>query len=328
MNNREILVRLIDIQTEIGLYISGTELDPMSQEVLANICSSINNLAMSLESEGPMAENAPQTPEKPQATPIPAVSIFDKLNEDLGNEILVKECSLEDGDFEDSLVVLDDPGLRTGWPELWEVLQDDSAKLTEESDVFGDCYVWKPPVDAKDKKLVYRFYMIGDDDEDEDEIAPNPEEMKAAMAEQYDTSITMINNIMKLRNFVVNKCADLADVKIDSCQVIERKRLKQNKKKFQRYYAHTYHKPKIICISKDLFKLPINKVFAILLHEYGHVACGHSSREKEEAGEINANLWVLTNLGIKIDYVGDLQLQTIKDEDCFAILNRCEEKET
>ena len=68
----------------------------------------------------------------------------------------------------------------------------------------------------------------------------------------------------------------------------------------RRIYAHTFHKPNIICTCKALWKLPRKHRDVILLHEVGHLLAGPKGNERDANREIEK----LT--GVKIRYVDSL----------------------
>lgn len=67
----------------------------------------------------------------------------------------------------------------------------------------------------------------------------------------------------------------------------------------ERFYAHTFHKPKTICVATAFAGLPPEHQIGILLHEFGHLFGGMNEAE--------ADLWVQKVLGIDIDYVNTVQ---------------------
>ena len=67
----------------------------------------------------------------------------------------------------------------------------------------------------------------------------------------------------------------------------------------ERFYAHTFHKAKTICVATAFADLPPEHQIGILLHEFGHLFGGMNEAE--------ADLWVDEVLGIDISYVNTIQ---------------------
>lgn len=95
----------------------------------------------------------------------------------------------------------------------------------------------------------------------------------------------------RVREFVVRKVRSLSDIGLnDACEEIACRR-----KKNKRYYAHTSHFSRIICVWGAAFRrLPAEFQIGILLHEYGHFVAG--------ASEEGADQWVFRTFGIPLEY--------------------------
>ena len=77
-----------------------------------------------------------------------------------------------------------------------------------------------------------------------------------------------------------------------------------------RQFAHTYHKPSVICWARAASDLPVEHQLGILMHEYGHLLAGDKSCEFED--EKAADLAVLDRFGIEITYVGPHEMQWVE----------------
>lgn len=251
-------------------------------------------------------------------------TIRDKLKFEFGDEILIKiyDLSDEEEDEDSDVLDIDEYVLDLNYESLDDfpdknfikVMDADSDKLCEESDVHGDAFVYE-----LDKKQ-YRFYMI--EDEEKEERSMTLEEQVKYLTERYETIPETINNILKLHNFAVEKCPDLKKIRIDVCDMIERKRQK-GRKSTRRYFCHTFHIDNMICCSKDLFKLSLNQLFGILLHEYGHIGAGFIPEKMSVIhNESQADLFVLYTFGVELKYTGDLELQTVPDSFVIEIVSR------
>jgi len=71
-----------------------------------------------------------------------------------------------------------------------------------------------------------------------------------------------------------------------------------------RYFAHTGHFGNTVCVSKDFSRLPVKNRIGILIHEIGHILSGVTD-------EPSADLYILDNFGIQIQYKGAKELQYI-----------------
>lgn len=71
----------------------------------------------------------------------------------------------------------------------------------------------------------------------------------------------------------------------------------------QRSLMHTFHHQNTICALSLVERLPGEYLFGLLLHEFGHLGSGGGERE--------ADRWILDNFGIRIHYVGDLDLEWV-----------------
>lgn len=73
----------------------------------------------------------------------------------------------------------------------------------------------------------------------------------------------------------------------------------------QRAFMHVEHKPSTVCSLSLAGKLPEGYLFGLLLHEFGHLGSGGGEREADQ--------WILDNFGIRIQYVGALDLEWVDD---------------
>lgn len=76
----------------------------------------------------------------------------------------------------------------------------------------------------------------------------------------------------------------------------------------ERSLMHTFHHPNTVCSLSLAGHLPEGYLFGVLLHEFGHLGSGGGERE--------ADRWILNNCGIRIQYLGSLDLEWV---DSFAI---------
>ncbi len=71
----------------------------------------------------------------------------------------------------------------------------------------------------------------------------------------------------------------------------------------ERSLMHTFHDPNTICALSLVERLPGEHLIGLLLHEFGHLGSGGGERE--------ADRWILDNFGIRILYMGDLDLEWV-----------------
>ncbi len=76
----------------------------------------------------------------------------------------------------------------------------------------------------------------------------------------------------------------------------------------ERSLMHTFHHQSTICSLPLAEGLSENYLFGLLLHEFGHIGSGGGERE--------ADRWILEHFGIRILYLGDLDLEWV---DYFTI---------
>ena len=76
----------------------------------------------------------------------------------------------------------------------------------------------------------------------------------------------------------------------------------------ERSLMHTFHHPNTVCSLSLVDHLPEGYLFGLCLHELGHLGSG--------GGERAADQWILGNFGIRIQYLGKLDLEWV---DHFAI---------
>lgn len=112
-----------------------------------------------------------------------------------------------------------------------------------------------------------------------------------------------------VRNFVSQAKTQLAWTKLEvGCREIVLFRKMNPGKVGQRSLMHTFHHPNTVCSLSLVDHLPEGYLFGLLLHEFGHIGSG--------GGERDADRWILDNFGIRILYLGDLDLEWV---DAFAI---------
>lgn len=73
----------------------------------------------------------------------------------------------------------------------------------------------------------------------------------------------------------------------------------------QRAFMHVEHEPNTVCALSLAGRLPEGYLFGLLLHEFGHLGSGGGEREADQ--------WILDNFGIRIQYVGALDLEWVDD---------------
>jgi hypothetical protein len=101
-----------------------------------------------------------------------------------------------------------------------------------------------------------------------------------------------------------------------NCREIVQARKFDPGKHGQRAFMHAYmdtiagdgHTPNTICSLSLAESLPEGYLFGLLLHEFGHLGSG--------GGERDADRWILEKFGIRILYLGELDLEWV---DQFAI---------
>jgi hypothetical protein len=112
-----------------------------------------------------------------------------------------------------------------------------------------------------------------------------------------------------VRRFVSRAKPALAWTKLNvGCREIVLFRKMNRGKIGDRSLMHAFHKPNTICSLSLADHLPEGYVFGLLLHEFGH--CGSGGGERE------ADRWIFDNFGIRIQYLGSLDLEWV---DHFAI---------
>jgi hypothetical protein len=90
-----------------------------------------------------------------------------------------------------------------------------------------------------------------------------------------------------------------------NCREIVRFRTYNPGKQGQRALMHTFHEKNAICSLSMAGHLPDGFVIGLLLHEFGHLG--------SRGGEREADRWILDNFGIRIQYVGELDLEWVDD---------------
>lgn len=87
------------------------------------------------------------------------------------------------------------------------------------------------------------------------------------------------------------------------CQVIPKER--RERKSGARNFMHTGHWTGAVCSFPGADQVGEGYLFGLLLHEFGHLGAGM------ELGERAADQWILDRTGIRIQYLGELDLQWV-----------------
>ena len=107
-----------------------------------------------------------------------------------------------------------------------------------------------------------------------------------------------------VQRFISSKKPSLAWTKFRvNCREIVRFRTYNPGKQGQRSFMHTFHDKNTVCSLSLAGSLSEGYLFGLLLHEFGHLGSGGGERE--------ADGWILENFGIRIQYVGDLDLEWV-----------------
>lgn len=114
----------------------------------------------------------------------------------------------------------------------------------------------------------------------------------------------------KVRAFVAAAAPDLAGVELTACAEVRGE--KSPFKRRSRAFMHTGHLPGRICFAPPMRLLPLNFVVGILLHEFGHLG--------SNGGEVEADTWVVSKLGIALEYKGKLCLEWVDDATARRVL--------
>jgi hypothetical protein len=80
----------------------------------------------------------------------------------------------------------------------------------------------------------------------------------------------------------------------------------------QRAVMHMGHEPNTVCSLSLVDRLGEGYLFGLLLHEFGHLGSGGGERE--------ADRWILDNFGIRIQYLGDLDLEWVDGQAIRKVL--------
>lgn len=97
-----------------------------------------------------------------------------------------------------------------------------------------------------------------------------------------------------------------------NCPEIVRFRTYNPGKVGQRAFMHTFHDHNTICSLSLAGTMAEGYLFGLLLHEFGHLGSGGGERE--------ADRWILDNFGIRIQYLGDLDLEWVDQMTIARIL--------
>jgi len=112
-----------------------------------------------------------------------------------------------------------------------------------------------------------------------------------------------------VRNFVSKVKPALAWTKlVVGCREIVLFRKMNRGRVGERSLMHTFHHQNTVCSLPLVGHLPEGYLFGLMLHEFGHLGSGGGERE--------ADRWILDNFGIRILYLGELDLEWV---DHFAI---------
>lgn len=109
-----------------------------------------------------------------------------------------------------------------------------------------------------------------------------------------------------IRGFVSKVKTSLAWTRLSvGCSeiILFRKINAANGKIGERSLMHTFHHEMTICSLSMVEQLPVEYLFGLLLHEFGHLGSGGGERE--------ADRWILDNFGVRILYKGGLDLQCV-----------------
>lgn len=101
--------------------------------------------------------------------------------------------------------------------------------------------------------------------------------------------------------------------KICFCSLADREHARS-----RRQYAHTYHRPDVICFARAVDELTDAQYWAILAHEVGHLLVGYEGTERDANRAANAFF------GVKILYRDSPQgehLETASKRDVAKIRN-------
>lgn len=97
--------------------------------------------------------------------------------------------------------------------------------------------------------------------------------------------------------------AGLQPIKRHECSLVDAAREKD-----PRIFAHTNHRKKTICYSKEILRLPLKHIWGIFAHEAGHEAAFEAwGNYEEEAADVAA----FEMLDFVIQYQGESLLQVI-----------------
>lgn len=107
-----------------------------------------------------------------------------------------------------------------------------------------------------------------------------------------------------VRSFVSRAKSSLAWTKLSvGCREIALFRQMHPGAVGERSLMHTFHHPNTICSLPIAARLPGEYLVGTLLHEFGHLGSGGGERE--------ADRWILDNFGIRIQYLGTLDLEWV-----------------
>lgn len=107
-----------------------------------------------------------------------------------------------------------------------------------------------------------------------------------------------------VRKFVSRAKSSLAWTKLSvGCREIVTFRKINAGRVGERSVMHTFHHDNTICALPIVERLSGEYLFGLLLHEFGHIGSGGGERE--------ADRWILDNFGIRILYMGTLDLEWV-----------------
>lgn len=97
-------------------------------------------------------------------------------------------------------------------------------------------------------------------------------------------------------------------IKVEHCGQADQEHLAS-----RRQYAHTYHRPGVICVASKFWDLPETNQLGLLLHEVGHLLKGDQPHSEEQANQA-----VYKASGVRVWYrdgAGGPELEWIDPKD-------------
>jgi hypothetical protein len=121
--------------------------------------------------------------------------------------------------------------------------------------------------------------------------------------------VTLEEAFAKVRAFASAADPALSDVELKPCAEVRKGTSRAGR---SRSFMHTGHLPGSICYAPPTRILSVNFIVGILLHEFGHLG--------SNGGELEADTWVATKLGVALEYKGKLCLEWVGDDVVRRIL--------